>query len=241
MAAPRAQDRRPLRSLAVAGAAAVVFLGGMAARGALVDRPASDTQAPAGAAAAASHADAIGPGPTGDVDGAPAGFARTRAGAQAAAIAYTATLSQRLLYLEPAAAEAAVRAAAADASEDSLTADALDSLQAARHPLTEGSGATWWIVEPLAVKVEAFSTDRARVSVWLVRVLSRQGVVVPQTSWVTETVELVWEDGDWRLWSDTSTSGPTPVLDGSDLPASAAELDAELSGFELLDPAVTAR
>lgn len=225
-----------MRSLAVAGAAAVVFLGGMAARGALVDRAASDAQAPA----PASQPHAVGPGSTGDIDGAPAGFARTRAGAQAAAIAYTATLSQRLLYLEPAAAEAAVRAAAAEASEASLTTDALNSLGAARQPLAEGTGATWWIVEPLAVKVEAFSTVRARVAVWLVRVLSRQGVVVPQTSWVTETVELVWEGGDWRLWSDMSTPGPTPVPDGSDLPASAAELDAELTGFELLDPAVTA-
>ena len=91
-----------------------------------------------------------------------------------------------------------------------------------------------------AAKVEAHTTDRARVSVWMVRVLSRPGVVVPQSSWVTETVELVWEDGDWRLWSDESTQGPTPVLDGSDLPASAAELDVDLTGFELLDPAVAA-
>lgn len=239
MASSRPPDRRPFRSLAAAGAAAVVFLGGMAARGALRDR--ANGSAQASPPAVASPAAAIGPGPTADIDGAPAGFARTRAGVQAAAIAYTATLSQRLLYLEPAAAEAAVRAVAADASEDSLTADALDALHAARQPLAEGTGATWWIVEPLAVKVEAFSDDRARASVWLVRVLSRQGVVVPQTSWVTETVELVWEDGDWRLWSDTSTPGPTPVLDGSDLPSSAAELDAQLTGFELLDPTVTAR
>ena len=75
---------------------------------------------------------------------------------------------------------------------------------------------------------------------WVVRVLSRQGVVVPQSSWITETVELVWEAGDWRLWSDESTPGPTPVLDGSDVPASAAELETELTGFELLDPAVSA-
>jgi len=236
MAAPRTQDRRPLHRLAVAGAAALVFLGGMAARGALGDRTGRDSEA--APAAATTAAEAVGAGPTREVDGAPAGFARTREGAQAAAIAYTATLSQRLLYLEPADAEAAVRAVAADASADTLTADALDSLEAARTPLAEGSGATWWIVEPLAVKVEAFSTDRAGVSVWLVRVISRQGVVVPQASWVTETVELVWEDGDWRLWSDTSTPGPTPVLDGSDLPSSAAELDGELAGFELLDPAV---
>ncbi len=239
MAAPRTPDRRPFRPLAVAGAAAIIFLGGMAARGALVDRAGDDAQAAAPAATASPEA--VGPGPAREVDGAPAGFARTRAGARAAAIAYTATLSQRLLYLEPAAAEAAVRAVASDASEDALVVDALDSLDAARTPLTEGSGATWWIVEPLAVKVEAFSTDRARMSVWLVRVLSRQGVVVPQTSWVTETVELVWEDGDWRLWSDTSTPGPTPVPDGSDLPSSAAELDAELTGFEVLDPVMAAR
>jgi hypothetical protein len=239
MAAPRTQDRRRFRIRAAAGAAAIAFLGGVAARGALVDRAGSRPQT--STVPAPPAAQVTGPGPAGDVDGAPAGFTRTRAGAQAAAIAYTATLSQRLLYLEPAAAEAAVRAAAAGASEASLTADALDGLQAAREPLAQGTGATWWIVQPLAAKVEAFDTGRARVSVWLVRVLSRQGVVVPQSSWVTETVELVWEDGDWRLWSDTSIPGPTPVLDGSDLPASAAELDADLVGFELLDPALDAR
>ena len=237
MGSPRTQERRPFRPLAVAGAAALVFLGGMAARGSLGDR--ADRHSETGAAQAAPEA--VGPGPARELDGAPTGFTRTTAGARAAAIAYTATLSQRLLYLDPEDAEAAVRAVAADASADTLAGDALDGLEAARTPLAEGTGATWWIVEPLAAKVEAYATDRARLSVWLVRVLSRQGVVVPQASWVTETVELVWEDGDWRLWSDTSTPGPTPVLDGSDLPSSAAELDAELTGFELLDPAVAAR
>lgn len=240
MATPRTQEGRSLRRLAIAGAAALVFLGGMAARGALGDRPDSHPQANE-PAAPASAPEAVGPGPTREVDGAPAGFERSRAGAEAAAIAYTATLSQRLLYLEPADAEGAVRAVAARASADTLATDTLAGLAAARAPLEVGTGVTWWIVEALAVKVEAFGTDRARVSVWLVRVLSRQGVVVPQTSWVTETVELVWEEGDWRLWSDTSTAGPTPVPDGSDLPASAAELDAALTGFELVDPAVEAR
>jgi hypothetical protein len=229
-------DRPVVRRLAVAGAAALVFLAGMAARGAVGDRDASQPQAEA---APTDEAPAT-PGPTREVGGAPAGFARSRDGAQAAAIAYTATLSQRLLYLDPPAAEAAVRAISADASAGTLTSDVLAGLQAVREPLLAGTGATWWVVEPLAAKVEAYTTDRARVAVWLVRILSRQGVVVPQSSWVTETVELVWEDGDWRLWSDESTPGPTPVLDGSDLPASAAQLDADLTGFELLDPAVMA-
>jgi hypothetical protein len=201
----------------------------MAARGALGDRAGSDPQAAAATAAlpaagrGAEQANTI------------AGFARDRAGAADAAVAYTASLSQRLLYLEPADAEAAVRDVAAAASADTLVADTRAALAAAREPLAAGSGSTWWAVRPLAVKVEAFSPQRARVSVWLVRVLSRQGVVVPQSSWAIDTVELVWEDGDWRLWSDITTAGPTPVLDGSDLPASAAQLDSALSGFELLD------
>lgn len=223
-------QRKRARQLVAAGAAALTFLAGMATRGALGDRAPAEPQA-----VEAPVSEQSGPGPTHENDGAPAGFARTRDGARAAAIAYTTTLSQRLLYLEPVAAEAAIRAVAADASEDSLVADALAGLEAAREPLATGTGATWWAVNPLAVKVEAFSPDRARVSVWLVRVLSRTGVVVPQSSWLTETVELVWEADDWHLWSDTSTPGPTPVLDGSDLPATAAELETELTGFQLLD------
>ena len=227
MAARTEAERTAFRRVAVAGAAALVFLAGMAARGALGDRSESESQADAAPASATETNDST-----------PAGFARSRDGAREAAIAYTATLSQRLLYLEPEAAEAAVRAVAADASVDTITRDVLAALETVREPLAAGTGATWWVVEPLAAKVEAHTTDRARVSVWMVRVLSRPGVVVPQSSWVTETVELVWERGDWRLWSDESSPGPTPVLDGSDVPASAAELDTELTGFELLDPAV---
>jgi hypothetical protein len=233
VATPTEAERPAFRRLAVAGAAALVFLAGMAARGAVGDRGESQPQtvpAPADQAAATA-------GRTGEADGTPAGFARSRDGARQAAIAYTATLSQRLLYLEPDAAEAAVRAVAAEASADTLTNDVLAGLRTVREPLAMGTGATWWVVEPLAAKVEAYTADRARVSVWVVRVLSRQRVVVPQSSWVTETVELVWEGGDWRLWSDESTPGPTPVLDGSDVPASAAELDTELTGFELVDRA----
>ena len=227
------QDRqaRRTRRLATAAAAALVFLAGMAARGALDDRQragAQEAEAPAAPAAANP------PGSSNEVENPAAGFAHTRDGARDAAVAYTATLSQRLLYLEPAAAGAEVRAIAADASADTLVNDALAALASAREPLAAGTGPTWWAIRPLAVKVEAYSPQRARLSMWLVRILSRQGVVVPQSSWATETVELVWEGDDWRLWSDTTTPGPSPVLDGSDLPASAAQLDSELTGFELL-------
>lgn len=223
----------PPRRTAAAAAAAAVFLSGVAAGGALSDRRAGGApEAATGPAAAGSVSDPDPNTRTGDVV---PGFTQSRDGARAAAVAYTSTLSQRLLYLEPTDVEDAIRAVAADASADTLARDARAALETAREPLAAaGTGPTWWAVRPLAVRVDAYSPARARVSVWVMRVLSRQGVVVPQSSWVTETVEVVWERGDWRLWSDTTTPGPTPVLDGSDMPASAAELDLDLAGFEVL-------
>jgi hypothetical protein len=196
----------------------------MAARGAIGGASDERTSSPraAGRPPAVRHDD-------------PSGFERSRAGARSAALAYTTTLAQRLLYLEPDDAAVAIRAVTAQASADAITAKAVDELRTARKPLASGTGATWWVVQPLAARIDAYEPDRARISVWLVHVLSRRGVAVPQSSWSTESVELVWERGDWRLWASTSTAGPTPVLDGSDMPANAAQLDGQLAGFELVD------
>jgi hypothetical protein len=214
--------RRPItRWLAVASLAAVAFLAGMATRGTVGTRSPGGAEAATAAQPAGSESERVDAG-------APGGFGRNREGAETAAIAYTAGLSQRLLYLDPDAAEAAVRSVAAEASADALVTDVLTAL-------APGHATTWWVVQPLATRLVAYGDDRARVSVWTVRVLSQAGVAVPQSSWVTETVELVWEHGGWRVWSDETTPGPTPVLDGSDLPASAAELDRELTGFRLVD------
>lgn len=228
--------RRAFRPLVAVAVAAVVFLAGMAVRGAVGDDQAGEARAAAPVVPDGTQ------GRSGDDDSnVPAGFPQSPQGARAAAVAYTATLSQRLLYVEPDDAVAAMRAVTASASSESLASTVARDLSAVREALAEGTGVTWWAVQPLAINLEAYSPERARASVWLVRVLSRQGVVVPQCSWVTESVELVWERGDWRLWSSTSTPGPTPVLDGSDMPASATSLDAELAGFELLDPILTPR
>lgn len=227
--------RRALRPLAAAAIAAVAFLSGMAARSALGNDEAADAHASDTTPAEQSD------GPTVEAHGVTTGFGRSRQGARAAAVAYTATLAQRLLYLEPDEAEAAVRTIAATASRDGLASKVATELAAVREPLSQGTGATWWVVRPLAAKFDSYGPDRARISVWLVRVLSRTGVVVPQSSWLTESVDLVWERGDWRLWSSTTTPGPSPVLDGSDMPATAAVFDAELAGFELLDATLVER
>lgn len=176
-------------------------------------------------------------GPALGVAGLPAGFARTRDGARAAGLAYTATVSQRVLYFDDEQTAAALESIAANAARDTFVADTIRQLEAARAPLSAGSGTAWWLVRPLAWKIEAYTPDRARIAVWLVRVLARPGVVVPQSSWVTETVEVVWERGDWRLWSTATQPGPTPILDGSDLAESATEFDAALLDYTPVDAA----
>lgn len=224
--ATQPQAGRPVRPLVAVALAAAAFLAGMAARGAL---GAGDEAGEEAASIVAAEE------PTGNGEKVVRGFARTSEGARAAALTYTTVLAQHLLYLEPEDAATAIRAVAARASADTLSTEAVNELRGVREPLAAGDGPTWWVVQPLAVRVDAVDGDRARVSVWLVRMLSRQGVVVPQSSWVTESVDLVWERGDWRLWATSSTPGPTPVIDGSDMPASAAALNDELAGYELVD------
>jgi len=58
--------------------------------------------------------------------------------------------------------------------------------------------------------VDAFSLDRARVRLWRVAVVSRGGMTNPGEQWATVTYDLVWEQGDWKIWSETDIPGPDP-------------------------------
>jgi hypothetical protein len=64
----------------------------------------------------------------------------------------------------------------------------------------------------LTVHVDGFSGDAASVRVWSVVVAGAPGRGAPRQLWRTVTVELAWEDGDWRVDGWTSTGGPTPAL-----------------------------
>ena len=120
------------------------------------------------------------PGPTRDVDGAPAGFARTRDGARGGG---------DRLHRHAVAAAALPRARCGRSGGPGrrrrrvgrhLIADALAGLAGRPRAARRGHGRDLVGRSSRSPsKVEAYSHDRARVSVWLVRVLSRQGVVVP--------------------------------------------------------------
>jgi hypothetical protein len=171
------------------------------------------------------------PGPSRIDKGIPSGFAHTEAGATAAATAYVLT-GQRLLELTPTEVSGAIATMTASASTSGQVADAQRQLSELRAVLSDGRGPIRYAQAVLAVRMDAYAPERARVSVWSVGVLSRQGVAAPQAGWTTSTFELVWERGDWKTWSETITPGPAPALNAGAAPATSEELEQQLSGFE---------
>lgn len=83
----------------------------------------------------------------------------------------------------------------------------------------------------LATRIDAYSPERARVSIWRVGVVSVSGLTSPIAEWTTVDDELVWERGDWKLWAETQTPGPTPATHPDERPATPNQLHALLAGF----------
>ncbi|MFG2880481.1 hypothetical protein ACGFYU_36625 [Streptomyces sp. NPDC048337] len=79
-------------------------------------------------------------------------------------------------------------------------------------------------LNPVGTKVEKFGGDTASVSVWYSALfgLAGEGSKNPVAeSWYTNTYELRWLNGDWRVADFTQKEGPAPV--GRDQTASSAE------------------
>ena len=227
---PTASRRTRLRAAALVTAAFVAGLAvGLRDGQARSADPASSTPRRHGVASG-DDATARPPGPTRRVAGVPAGFARTPDGAVAAAAAFV-TTGQALLDMDPLAVEKAVRQMAAAATADAQVDDLLGRLAAVRDTLAPGTGPVAYRQAAVSWRLAGFTPDRARVAVWNVGVLSRDGVAPPQAGWAVSTFDLVWERGDWRVWGETVAPGPAPLPDDSAPPATSAELSAALAGF----------
>lgn len=165
-----------------------------------------------------------------DQSGVPVGFARTKSGARDAAIAYV-QLGDLLLSLDPSAAADVLRRVASRDSSDQFVQSERAGFTQLRNALGRGSGPIRLRVGVVATRVDAFSVDRARVRLWRVAVLSRVGMTNPGGQWATVTYDLVWEHGNWKIWSETDIPGPDPAATASRL-ATPSELEAALAGFE---------
>ncbi len=173
-------------------------------------------------------------GPVAEQAGVPVGFARSESGAVAAAATYAAA-PQRWLYFTDDEITAAVHEIATPVAAPRIAADVTADVQVARRHLGESTGAVWWLVRPLAWRIDDFTADEATVSVWTVTLLSAEAVAAPQAEWVTVGLDLAWVDGDWRVDAVRDTPGPTPMTGPADQPWVSSSFDAALTGFTRID------
>jgi len=169
-------------------------------------------------------------GPRAEVDGLPAGFARSRDGAVAAATTYVRD-GQRLVDLPDADRIVALRSIASRASTDAYLAQARAELAELDGIAARGQGPLTWDVAVLATRTDAYTDQRAQVAVWRVGILSIGGLTAPLAEWTTVVYDLVWERDDWRIWSETQTAGPTPMGHPDEPPSTPDQLRTDLAGF----------
>jgi len=182
------------------------------------DRPSPD---PLPLAVGGAHEDAEAPAPS---------VGRTPEGAARAAEAWVRS-GRSLLATDPLTAEQALRAMTTGADGDRLVTDTLTTLRQLRQKLAGGTGPVILHQAVLATRTSAATADRARVELWNVSVLAREGIAPPQASWTTSTIDLAWERDGWRVSAVRVTPGPAPILSDASVPATATELADALDGF----------
>ncbi|MER5852222.1 hypothetical protein ABT126_35795 [Streptomyces sp. NPDC002012] len=162
----------------------------------------------------------------------PSGFAHDEQGAQSAAANYSVALGSADMFDKTsrraivtavyAPAVAAARQGDLDkvySGQDFLTSIGLNADGTAPSGLTFISRSN-----PAGTKIVTFNGDTASVAVWYSALfgLAGEGSKNPVSeSWFTNTFDLAWIDGDWKITDFTQKDGPTPV--GRDQAASPAE------------------
>ena len=96
-------------------------------------------------------------------------------------------------------------------------------------PLGEGARrgiATAYFGVPIAYRVLSYTPERARIQNWGLTIVGNVSTVEPAAYFGTGTIELVWQDGRWKIASSQGAFGPSPR---TRTPREGAE------GFELQD------
>ncbi|MQY18954.1 hypothetical protein [Nocardia macrotermitis] len=144
-------------------------------------------------------------GPVATFEGVPVGYTRDEAGAATAAVNTIQALTQ--------------------AGQGRVPMSAVVAALIARDPgphlrasievgAGRGQGSEVVNMIPAAVTVKSFSPLAARVSIWTMTLsrgaISTGGPVSVITAWSTHDVDLVWQDGDWKVKDTAGQVGPTP-------------------------------
>lgn len=183
--------------------------------------PAGTTESPVSSATLPS-AEGATPGPHADSSGVPTGYARTAAGARAAAVGWVSSLGT-LVGLGPIAAADALRAVTSDRVADATVDSFRQERARFRQQFNVDASVGIWIEAPLAVTVTDWSADVSAVRVWSQVVMGAPGDESATVLWRIHTLRLVWEHDDWKVDDTTVTEGPTPRPVGEDLPSTGDE------------------
>ena len=115
-------------------------------------------------------------------------------------------LTEDVVSMSPAEAADVQRSISTAASAEALAAEVFETLTAIRTDVPEG----------VAVSIAPFGVETVErgegwdVSIWYVEVVV-YGDQLAVEQWRTSTYGVVWERGEWRMDSLSSSPGPTPV------------------------------
>ncbi|MEJ8643647.1 hypothetical protein WKI68_24305 [Streptomyces sp. MS1.HAVA.3] len=236
---PTRRPPRTARSLVTVVGVVVLLIAAIAFANQSPDTP---EDKPADDVPAASSTTATGTAPvTGRNGTIPKGFAHDEQGAQSAAANYAVALGSDAMFdatRRRAIVQAVYLPDVAAARQSDLDKIYADQEFLARIGLEPGGKAPKGLTfisrtNPVGTKVEKYSADTASVSVWYSALfgLAGEGSKNPVSEgWYTNTFELRWLNGDWRVSDFTQKDGPAPV--GRDQSAaSAEEMAAAVSQF----------
>lgn len=158
-------------------------------------------------------------GPTTTIDGVPAGYTRDQAGAQTAAVNFSQANGQTYMGRI----DAAKLREVAVASNPTPALESVIDISSGRTDSGKGS----YSDVPLVVTVTDFTQDSATVSIWSMGVSQspvsedsdKVGIL---TVYGTNTITVVWEDGDWKVQDWKFVTGPS--LEDAQFPATDSPL-----------------
>ncbi|MGH9228923.1 MAG: hypothetical protein ACRD07_09375 [Acidimicrobiales bacterium] len=154
------------------------------------------------------------PGPGTVVDGVPQGWSHNPAGARGAAISAV-RLTGDIARAGFISRTDMIQALATGRYGPALAADSAAQLDEMTGELDDAGvtrGSVVFSELPLTAHVVTADDSRCRVEVWSVLVIAVPGRGAPRQAWRTVTVDLAWEDHDWRIDGWAALPGPTPAL-----------------------------
>ncbi|WP_435245260.1 hypothetical protein [Streptomyces sp. NRRL F-5630] len=235
--------RRPSRGLVVIGAVVALLIAAIAFANQNTDdsptHPGTTTPAQ-GAAPAPTTPTGDKPAQTPNASGVPAGYPRTKAGAESAAANYTVALGSDGMYVTDrrhAILDSLYTKSAATKkkgpldqaySQDILGRVGLEPDGSAPEGQTFVSRSV-----PVGTRSTAYTDSASTVEVWYMALIGLAGTDTTHpvtTTWQTMVLDLQWVDGDWKIVKDSQRNGPTPVP-GDDRASASDEISKAIEGY----------